>query len=430
MYTDLNLSWISPDPAVRERIIRDLDIYAGLILETGIALKKGRSLCIATAPENYDFARILSIKAYEMGATYVHISVQDRMILATRLSHQGIDDLTSHQEFEISMHSLFASESWGYIKLENTEDALFLEHADPTLLSAYQSSRRKAFGDFYKKVLQYGIPWCIAAAPGPVWARQVLGEHANVEDLWALLRPILLLDCADPSGAWRKHGLLLGRHAQILTDLRLRQLHITTPEGTDLHLGIHSRARWIGGGEHLPDGTLFFPNIPTEEVFTAPDCFSVTGTLMTTRPVGVLGGLVEGASMEIDKGSVIKSSARTGGQLLERYFEIDEGARRAGEIALVSESSPLSQAKQIFGSILYDENASCHIAFGAGYPSCFSEPETLQTDEDILAVHCNVSHVHTDFMFGSSGTRIEALCHDGRELLLMEHGELLLDTFQ
>ena len=426
MYSDLNLSWISPDPRVRENIIRELDIYAGLILEIGVALKKGQSLCIASAPENYDFARILSMKAYEMGASYVHISLQDRLILASRIMHQNIEELTIHQDFEIGMHSLFASETWGYIKLENTEDALLLEHADPNLLSAYQASRRKAFGDFYKKVLQYGIPWCIAAVPGPVWARQVLGDQATVEDLWTLLRQILRLDNAHPAESWRQHGALLEHHARSLTHLHLKQLHITTPEGTDLDVGIHTRARWIGGGEYLPDGTLFFPNIPTEEIFTAPDCFAVSGNLVTTRPIAVLGGLVEGVRLVIDKGSVIKSTAATGGQLLERYFEIDEGARRTGEIALVSASSPLSLADRIFGSILFDENASCHIAFGAGYPSCFREPETLQTDEDLLDVHCNVSHVHTDFMFGSAGTRIEALCHDGRELLLMEHGELLL----
>ena len=43
------------------------------------------------------------------------------------------------------------------------------------------------------------------------------------------------------------------------------------------------------------------------------------------------------------------------------------GAARLGEVALVDGSSPVGRAGRVFGDVLFDENATCHIAWGGAY---------------------------------------------------------------
>ena len=79
------------------------------------------------------------------------------------------------------------------------------------------------------------------------------------------------------------------------------------------------------------------------------------------------------------------------------------------------------QSKRVFGSILYDENASCHLALGAGYPSTLKGSEALTNEKLLNAAGCNTSAVHTDFMVGSSDLTITAETPQG-EVAIMEGG--------
>lgn len=105
---------------------------------------------------------------------------------------------------------------------------------------------------------------------------------------------------------------------------------------------------------------------------------------------------------------------------MDNYLEIDEGSSRLGEIALVDDSSAISRTGLVFGSILIDENASCHIALGSGYTS------NLEIgDKDPKDYGCNMSLVHTDFMVGSSDMRITATTYKDEEVLIMEKGNFV-----
>ncbi len=59
----------------------------------------------------------------------------------------------------------------------------------------------------------------------------------------------------------------------------------------------------------------------------------------------------------------------------------DEQAPFLGEVALVDGSSRVRQTGLVFSNTLFDENATCHIAYGSGLPFAVDGAEGLGTDE-------------------------------------------------
>ena len=140
----------------------------------------------------------------------------------------------------------------------------------------------------------------------------------------------------------------------------------------------------------------------------------------------MLDNKTEEVTLFFKNGEVIDVKAKIGLDIMKKYLSIDEGARRIGEVALVDESSPISMSGLIFNSILIDENASCHIALGAGYPECLKTEKPLSNDEDMLEAGCNVSLVHTDFMVGSKDLDIIATTYSGKEVKILDKGHFTL----
>ena len=106
-------------------------------------------------------------------------------------------------------------------------------------------------------------------------------------------------------------------------------------------------------------------------------------------------------------------------------FKRAGGPRHIGEVALVPASSPINRSGVIFYSTLFDENASCHIAFGASYPGTTRGGTTL-SEEELAARGMNQSLIHEDVMIGAEDTRITGLTRDGRTVPLFESGEWVL----
>jgi aminopeptidase len=399
--------------------------YAELIIAVGVNIRTGQNLFIKTGPGTYSFARILAETAYRKGAGYVHIEIHDAKLFKARIENQSDLLLKMIPDFILQQHKEFLKDDWAYIRIDNTEDRKVLEDAPADKLNGMQTEIRKKLDWFYSSLMRHDHAWCVVCAPGDAWAQSILGPQATAEDLWKILLPILKLPGGNAVEAWKQFGALLEDRCSLLNSMHIKTLHLKD-SGTDLRIGLHEKALWIGGGDALPDGRWFFPNLPTEEIFSVPDFRTVEGHITTTRPVTVLGKQVIGASISLRNGQVDDFSAESGQDVLEEFFSIDTGSRRLGEIALVDESSPIAQSGISFNSILYDENASCHIAFGAGYPTCLSNNQQLLTDEELLQYGCNVSVTHVDFMIGSSTMNITAELRDGTSRTLMRNGSFTL----
>lgn len=399
--------------------------YANLIVTSGVSLYPGQCLQIKSGPDTYWFAQEIALAAYESGAQLVRIETEDLRLIGKRAEVQTEKELSYVPDFNRQIDFEMMVKDWAYVRIDNTEDRHWLEHADAAKLSAYKSGMAES-GKFYQiSRMRNEHPWCVVCAPGPEWAKAVLGPDATVEEFWDVLAPILRLDTPDPIQAWKDHSDMLLKRCKKLDDLHIAKLHFTN-SFTDLTIGFTDKHVWMGGGDPLPSGGWFIANIPTEEVFTTPDRLTAEGYVTTTRPVSVMDSLVEGVTLEFAGGKVISCTAKKGQAVMDRFLDTDEGARYLGEVALVDEDSPIAQSNHIFHSILFDENASCHLALGAGYPSCLANAAELNSDEKLLSAGCNRSLVHTDFMVGSADMHIDAITRDGDRVTIMDNGKFVL----
>ena len=76
---------------------------------------------------------------------------------------------------------------------------------------------------------------------------------------------------------WSAHDAALRRVVDFLAEKEIRAIRLVDTlvdrEGkprTDLTVGLTDKPVWMGVVVQTPDGTVFFPNMPTEEVFTTP----------------------------------------------------------------------------------------------------------------------------------------------------------------
>lgn len=398
-----------------------LDTYADLVIRKGINLKKNKSVVIMTGPGTYYFARALSKSAYRHGASYVQVLLDDLDVLSARLDTQTEEQLKHSPAFIRALDYEMCSEGWSYIRIDSTEERLDHAPLDQQKNQVYGTAKREFSKTRFKKTMRHELPWCVVCAPGPRWARQVLGEQATTSDLLDVLKPILLLDKEDPCKAWDEHGSMLKTRQERLNDMHIDSLHYKSPV-TDFTIGFTEQARFLGGSEMLPDGTPFFPNIPTEEIFTTPDRLRANGYITTTKPVTVLNSRTEEVRLVFNDGKVVDYTAKVGKEVLDSFFAIDEGTTYIGECALVDESSPIAQSGLIFDSILLDENASCHLALGDGYPTCLTNGSELTTEEKLNEAGCNTSLMHVDFMVGSKDMSITARTREGMDIQIMKMG--------
>ena len=156
---------------------------------------------------------------------------------------------------------------------------------------------------------------------------------------------------------------------------------------------------WLGGEESSKDGTIFNANIPTEEVFSAPQYNGVNGVVHSTKPLIYHGNTISDFSFTFKEGKIVEYTAKEGYEVLKELVETDEGSHYLGEVALVDHFSPISQSNQIFYETLFDENASCHLAIGASYPTCLKNSDGL-SEEELKERGLNHSLTHVDFMIG------------------------------
>jgi aminopeptidase len=266
------------------------------------------------------------------------------------------------------------------------------------------------------QMVERSLNWSGVAYPSAGWAQQIYGEP-DVERLWEAVAFCTRLDEADPVQAWRDHMARLEGRGKILTELQLDAVRYTGP-GTDLTIGLNPNARWMSALFRTRDGIEYVPNMPTEEVFTTPDCRRAEGTIRSSRPLVLDGDIIEGLQLTVKDGKIVDVQADKGAGIVRGQLEIDDRAAYFGEIALVDGTSRVGQTNTTFFDTLYDENATCHIAYGFGVPEVF--------DGD-PGEGMNVSGVHTDFMVGGPELAVDGITKDGRAVPILREDVWQLD---
>jgi len=394
-------------------------LYSQLILELGLSFEKGMSLIIRCAPDYYSFASQIAKMAYKKGAINVEIDLVDTTLIKERCKYQDLEQVSKLPNYLKNQDEERTKEKWAFLAISDTENNTVLNDTDKNKLAAYTNKKSELGRTGRDGRMNFEVPWSIVCYPLKKWAKQVL--NSDVVEMRNLLTKILLLDKDDPVQAWKDFDIEFKKGNEYLNNLKIKTLHYVSPI-TDLTISLKEEAIWLGGSDECNNKPLFV-NIPTFEHFTVPNKFSVNGYVTTTRPVTVLQSQCNDIRFEFKDGKVINCVAKEGQEALDQYLKTDENACYLGEVALVDERTPIAQSNKIFNNILFDENASCHIAIGAGYSVCLSNCKDLDTDEKLEEYGCNVSKVHTDFMIGASDLNIYATTYDGKELQIYKNGE-------
>jgi aminopeptidase len=198
-----------------------------------------------------------------------------------------------------------------------------------------------------------------------------------------------------------------------MNELRPDALRYRGP-GTDLTVGLLPKVRWVSGATDTSTGIRYVANMPTEEVFTSPDARRTEGTIRSTVPLPLFGQIVRGLTLTFEQGRAVRVEAETGAELVRSHFASIENADRLGEVALVTKESRVGQSETIYYDPLFDENATCHVAYGTGFPFLADgEPgEGL-----------NMANMHVDFMVGGPDLEVDAVLADGAVVPLIRNEE-------
>ncbi|WP_373134618.1 aminopeptidase [Enterococcus durans] len=400
----------------------NLEKYARLIVETGVSVKKDHTVVLQINVDQAPLARLITKEAYQSGAAEVIVQWTDDVIQKEFLSHAANDRLEQIPQYKIDQTDDWVAKGASRISVVSSDPEAFAG-IDSDRVATFQAASGKALMNLRKATQANKVSWTVVAAAGKQWAAKVfpdLPEEEQVDALWDQIFKTTRVYEEDPILAWEKHDETLAQKAAELNKEQFSALHYTAP-GTDIIIGLPKNHLWEGAGSYNTRGEKFMANMPTEEVFTAPDYRRINGYISSTKPLSYAGTTISGMTFTFKDGKVIDFSAEQGQDVLAKLLDTDEGARSLGEVALVPDPSPISQSGIIFYNTLFDENASNHLALGAAY--AFSvEGGTEMTDKELAEAGLNRSQTHVDFMVGSDKMNIDGIREDGSTVPVFRNG--------
>lgn len=399
--------------------------YAHTLLKYGVNLQQDQTLVISVDVENKDFAVIVTEEAYELGAKEVVLNWRCSPIARQRLLHANESVLEKPANWIPEFYKQYIDDKAAFLSLISANPKA-LEGIPTDRISLQSRNLNKVLSFYHTAIMNSSVTWCVASVPTVLWAN-LLGyegtDEEKIDQLWATLLKLCRIEGVEPKDTYRHHMAKLRHRCEALNKLDLKSLRYTCENGTDLLLELPEGHIWLGGEESSKDGTIFNANIPTEEVFSAPQYNGVNGVVHSTKPLIYHGNTISDFSFTFKEGKIVEYTAKEGYEVLKELVETDEGSHYLGEVALVDHFSPISQSNQIFYETLFDENASCHLAIGASYPTCLKNSDGL-SEEELKERGLNHSLTHVDFMIGHEHMNIKGYTRDGQAVDIMIDGRL------
>ena len=401
--------------------------YAKLIAKSGVAVKKNDAVIIQADLDQPDFIAMLVDECYKAGAERVMVEWSYQKIQKLHIRHQKAKVLGKVEDFE---------EAKIKYRLEKNPAMIYILSDDPNGLAGInQAKYSKAMQERMKVIKPYRdqmdnkYKWCIAAVPGAAWAKTVFpGERTSVavEKLWkAILMTARVIDkdgnMLDADIEWFHHNRNFAKRCEILNKAGLKALKYKASNGTDLTVGLMEQGTFLGGGEYTLGGEYYNPNIPTEEVFTTPKAGEAEGIVYSSMPLSWRGEIIDNFSIRFEGGRAVEVKAEKNEELLKQMISMDEGACMLGECALVPYDSPIRNSGIMFYETLFDENAACHFAMGAGFTNTVKD-YAKYTREETKAMGVNDSNIHVDFMIGTADLSVIGIKADGSEFPIFVDG--------
>lgn len=399
--------------------------YARLIVDYGINLEKGQDVLIQANTEIESFVLLTVEECYKRGARKVRVEWLNQALDKLNYKYRSIETLKEVDKWEVEKVKDRVKKLPALIWLDS-DDPDGLLGTDAKKVGAAVRARGLKIKK-YRDEMEGKYQWCIAAVPSVSWAKKLfptLSSSSAVEKLWEkILLCSRVSDDTDPVENWKKHDASLKEKCSYLNSKNIKSLHYTSSNGTDFTVGLIDDGLFMGGGENtIGEKNIYFqPNIPSEECFTSPKKGSAEGIVYSTMPLCYNGNLIENFSITFKDGKATKWTAEKNEELLGKLLTMDEGASMLGECALVPYSSPIRESGILFYNTLFDENAACHLAFGAGFPSTLKGYEEMSKKE-WEEKGINDSMIHIDFMIGNADLNIEATTFSGEKFPVFING--------
>lgn len=391
--------------------------YAKLIVEIGTNIQKGQKLMINAPVDCAYFVRLCASAAYDAGCAEVIINWSDDYLTREKYLKASDEIFDTVPEWRVKFFNDCANEGTARLSIY-ASDPENMKGVPVDRIQRQEIANGNALKDYREKMMANAFPWCVASIPIPSWAKKVSQNSTEDEAMNTLWNMIFQATRISGDGKavdkWKEHINIIKERCNLLNNFDFKYLHYTNSLGTDLSIELPENHIWMGGSENTLNGQEFVANIPTEEIFTAPKKHGVNGKVVASLPLVKDGNIINGILFEFKDGKIIKATSETNEEILKAAISVDEGASYLGEVALVPFNSPISNMKTLFYNTLFDENASCHLAFGEAYP-CLKDANELDSNH-LKERGLNNSITHEDFMIGTSDLNIIGITHKGEKI--------------
>ena len=403
---------------MKKTVLRE---YAKLIAKTGVNVQKGQEVFIQAELDQPEFVAMVVDECYKLKAKKVVVDWSYQPLTKLHVRYRSLKTLSTLDNYEEARWQHYVDTIPCRIYLIS-EDPDGLRGVNQEKMAKSQQAKYPIIKG-YRDQIENKYQWCIAAVPGEKWAKKLFPElraSQAVEKLWeAILKTSRVTD--DPLKAWEDHNKDLHDRCAYLNNLHIRELRYKSSNGTDFTVGMIPEAQFCGGGETSLQGIFFNPNIPTEECFISPKRGAAEGIVYSSKPLSYQGQLIDRFWIRFHEGKAVEWGAEENEALLTKLITMDEGSAYLGECALVPFNSPINETGILFYNTLFDENASCHIALGLGFPNVIKDYDKYTLDE-IHDKGVNDSVIHVDFMVGDATMNIDGITPDGEVIPVFRNG--------
>jgi aminopeptidase len=403
--------------AVDDRLQTRLDRMADIAVRGGADVAPGQLVDVIGMIAHAPLVRAIARAAYKAGARYVDVRWLDQHVRRAMIELADEEALSWSPPWILERIRVFGEELGAQISITGDPEPELLADLDPKRVG--NARPIEAVKAYLALVNAKRLNWTIVSYPNEGWATTVFGEP-DVDRLWEAVEFTLRMDADDPVAAWQARMDELERRAEGLNERGFDAIHFTGP-GTDLTVGLLPEARWAAARFTTAAGRMHIPNLPTEEVFTTPDFRRTQGVVRSTKPLSLGGTLVRDLEVRFEDGRAVEVNASSGGDVVWAQMQSDEGAARLGELALVDGSSRVGQTGITFFDTLFDENATCHIAYGNHVaPNVLDE--VLEPEEGTTR-GINYSTIHVDFMIGGPEVDVDGITRGGDAVPILRRDE-------
>ena len=389
--------------------------FIKLLINNCTDLKNNKILFISYKKEIKEFINKLVNYAKNMGVEDIYLDEEDILLTHEIFKNIKEEEIKESTYFDKSIWDEYAKKKASFLIFE-TEYPGLMDDINSEIIGLVGKRKQETRKLFRKMEERCELPWCIAAYPGEMWAQKLFGNN-SYNKLKDYIFKICMLDKENPDEEWQK---LINKNSRIidkLNKLNIEKLHYKNSLGTDLELYLPNNYQYSSAKD-----SICIVNMPSYEVFTSPIYNKTEGIVYASKPLVYNGGLIDKFWIKFKNGKVIDYDAKIGKDLLKEIIETDNNSCYLGEAALVEKDSPINKLNINFNTTLIDENASCHLALGAGFPECIKDGLNMSTTE-LLNNGINSSKQHVDFMIGTDDLEITGYTKDNKEIKIFEQGK-------